>query len=239
MSDFWINIFLWAGMLIFNFSAIILLYRFFGKTGLFVWIPISAIIANIQVLKLIPLFGMEATLGNIVYAGSFLVTDILNEIYGKKEAGKAVFFGFISIIVLTVLMQFSLYFVPLGDDNSLAMNEAFKTLFKFGPQITGASILAFLISQNFDVWFYNFIRKKLPSDKLLWFRNNGSTMISQLIDSAVFSFIAFAGILPIDIILKIFISTYLLKFIVAFVDTPFMYLAKRISKKVHSPQDVL
>lgn len=68
----------------FNFGAIILAYRFWGKIGLFIWIPIASIVANIQVTKTIDLFGLTATLGNIVYAGSFLVTDILNENHGKR-----------------------------------------------------------------------------------------------------------------------------------------------------------
>ena len=80
----------WLLMLLANFGLIMLSYRFFGKSGLLIWIPIAAIIANIQVIQSIELFGLAATLGNIVYATSFLVTDILSEKYGRKEANRAV-----------------------------------------------------------------------------------------------------------------------------------------------------
>ena len=83
------NELLWFLLLVLDFAAIMLAYRFWGKLGLYIWIPISIILANIQVTKNVSIFGIEATLGNIVYATSFLVTDILSEIYGKKESSKA------------------------------------------------------------------------------------------------------------------------------------------------------
>ena len=70
-------------MLLLNFVAIMVAFKFWGKMGLFIWIPISVIVANIQVTKTVQLFGLEATLGNIVYATSFLATDILSECFGK------------------------------------------------------------------------------------------------------------------------------------------------------------
>ena len=73
------NELLWLLMLVVNFGAILVVYRLFGKIGLFIWVPIAAITANIQVLKTVEIFGLTATLGNIVYATSFLVTDILSE----------------------------------------------------------------------------------------------------------------------------------------------------------------
>ena len=85
---------LWLVEILVNFLLIILAYRLFGKWGLIMWIPVSTIIANIQVVQTIELFGFSATLGNVVYATSFLITDILSENYGKKEAKKAVWIGF-------------------------------------------------------------------------------------------------------------------------------------------------
>ena len=90
------NEILWLAMLLLNFAAILVIYRFFGRVGLYAWVPISVIVANIQVIKTIELFGISASLGNIVYATSFLATDILSENYGKKDAGKAVGIGFLS-----------------------------------------------------------------------------------------------------------------------------------------------
>lgn len=229
------NELLWFAMMLANFLFILLFYRLFGKTGLFIWIPIAAIVANIQVLKLVDLFGINATLGNIVYASSFLVTDILSENYGKKTATKAVFVGFLSLIASMVLFQAALWFTPSADDWA---QESLKNLFGFMPRIVLASILAFGLSQLHDVWAYNFWKKKWPAERFIWIRNNASTMVSQLIDSIVFTVVAFWGQLPMNVLIQIFISTYVLKWIVAAMDTPFIYLAVRMDKLGKIPEDI-
>ncbi len=223
------NELLWFIMLVVNFAAILLFFRLFGKIGLYVWIPISTIIANIQVTKLVMIFGISATLGNIVYASSFLVTDILSELYGEKDAKKAVALGFASLIVSVILMQLAILFVPTADDFA---NESIKTIFGLMPRIMLGSLCAFGLSQLHDVWAYQFWRKKFPSRKFIWIRNNASTMVSQLIDSIVFTAIAFAGVFEFKILLEIFLSTYIFKFIVSVADTPCIYLAVKMSSKI-------
>ncbi|GAI81265.1 unnamed protein product [marine sediment metagenome] len=105
------NEFLWLGLVIFTFLGILLSYRLFGKTGLFVWTGVAMIVCNIQVLKTLVLFGMVSTLGNALYGTTFLVTDILNEIYGKKEAKRAVWIGFYMTIATMIIMQICLRFI--------------------------------------------------------------------------------------------------------------------------------
>ena len=214
---------LWFLMLAVNFAAILLLYRFAGKTGLYVWIPISTIVANIQVLKTVELFGLTATLGNIVYASSFLVTDILSENYGKKEATRAVAIGFFSLIAMTLLMNLALYFEPAESDFA---QESLKTIFAIMPRIAIASLTAYVISQLHDVHAFEFWKKRRPEGRHLWLRNNASTMVSQFIDTSVFCFIAFIGVFPWDVFWQIFWTTYVLKWIVAAADTPCVYWAK-------------
>ena len=219
-------------MLLANFFLIILAYKLFGKWGLIMWIPISVIVANIQVIQTISLFGLVATLGNIVYASSFLVTDILSENYGKKEAQKAVWIGFFSLISMTILMNLALFFQPLeGDEFAALTHDAATTIFKLMPRIAVASLAAYLLSQRHDVWAYHFWRKRFPKDNQIWLRNNLSTMISQLIDSAVFVLIAFYGVFEPALLFEIFITTYFLKWIVAASDTPFVYWSKKIFRK--------
>jgi len=226
------NELLWLAMLLANFFLIILAYKLFGKWGLIMWIPISVIVANIQVIQTIELFGMVSTLGNIVYASSFLVTDILSENYGKKEAQKAVWIGFFSLISMTLLMNLALVFKPLaGDEFAAVTHEATSTIFKLMPRITVASLAAYLLAQRHDVWAYHFWRKRFSKDNQIWLRNNLSTMVSQLIDSSVFVIIAFYGVFETAVLLEIFITTYFLKWIVAASDTPFVYWGKRIFKK--------
>ena len=225
----------WFAMLMVNFLSILLFYRILGKTGLYVWIPIAAIVANIQVLKLVELFGVSATLGNIVYASSFLVTDILSENYGKRSATKAVLIGFMALIVSTLLFQMALWFGPTGDDWA---QEHLSAIFGFLPRIAFASLLAFGVSQLHDVWAYNFWKKKWPSMKLIWLRNNLSTMVSQALDSIVFTLVAFAGVFPVDVLIEILLTTYLLKWVVAALDTPFIYWAVNLKKNGKIPEEI-
>jgi uncharacterized integral membrane protein (TIGR00697 family) len=218
------NELLWLIMLAVNFGAILLVYRFFGRIGLFIWIPIAAIVANIQVLKTVELFGITATLGNIVYATSFLVTDILSENYGRREARRAVVFGFVGLAALVALMNLALLFRPHESDFA---QPHLVALFTILPRVTAASLVAYVVSQFHDVWAYHFWRRKFPGARSIWIRNNLSTLASQAIDTVIFTAGAFVGVFPFEVVLEIALSTYLLKLIVALADTPLVYIARR------------
>jgi uncharacterized integral membrane protein (TIGR00697 family) len=224
---------LWFFLLFANFFAILIAYRFFGKTGLYIWIPISTILSNIQVLKMIDLFTIGVTLGNITYASSFLVTDILSENYDKRSAQKSVYIGFFSLSATVIIMNLALMFKPNEFD---FIQESLNSIFSLLPRIALASLIAYAISQLHDVWSYHLLKTRLPAMKYLWLRNNASTMVSQLLDSVIFTFIAFWGLLPRNEFFEILITTYLLKLVVAALDTPFLYLAKRmfIHKKINA-----
>ncbi|MFZ3579348.1 queuosine precursor transporter [Virgibacillus sp. DJP39] len=221
------NELIWILFAIVNFSLLLVFYRLFGKMGLFVWIGMATVVANIQVLKTVELFGLTATLGNIIYGTAYLATDILNEKYSKDDAKKAVWLGFSTLIAMTVMMQIALVFEPGQSDFA---QGSLETLFGLIPQIALGSMAAYIVSQYFDVWIYDKVRKLFPSTKYLWLRNNSSTMLSQLLDTIVFCGIAFYGQYPFDIWLEIFFTTYVIKFIVALIDTPFMYAAKFMHK---------
>ena len=222
-----INEILWVSLLILSFLMIIVSYRLFGKTGLFIWTAMAVILANIQVMKTVQIFGLVTAMGNVIYSSLFLVTDIINENHSKKEAQKAVWIGFFVLITTTIVMQISVQFIP---DKSDFLSEHITAIFSFLPRIAFASLTAYLISQSHDVWFFMKLKKK-HKRKYLWFRNNLSTMVSQLIDNTVFSLIAFVGVFSWDIIAQIFITSYILKVIIAACDTPFIYLARKIKNK--------
>lgn len=208
-----------------NFTLFLLVYKFFGRLGIFVWITLATILANIQVTKLIFLFGLEANLGNIMYGTIFLGTDVLNEIYGKKQAKKAVFIGFSVMIITVIIMTIAINFNPHPEDWA---QDSLLTIFGFMPRILLASLSAFIISQFIDVYAFDKIKRKLPENKFLWIRNNVSTIISQAIDTSIFVPIAFYGVVSNEILLGLMLSTYAIKVIVALLDTPFIYLAKKI-----------
>lgn len=226
------NEILWVLMLIVNFSLITFSYRVWGKTGLYVWVAIATIIANIQVIKTVSIFGMVATLGNIVYATSFLATDILSENHGKREATQAVYIGFFALISTTVVMQLALGFIP---DKSDFAQYPLSVIFGILPRVAVASLAAYWCSQLHDVWAYEFWKKRFPSKKHIWIRNNASTMVSQFIDTTVFTAIAFTGVFSTNVWWQIFWSTYALKWIVAVCDTPFIYLARYLKDRGNVP----
>lgn len=216
------NELLWAIMLLVNFVTISAVYRVSGKTGLFVWVAIAGIVANLQVSKTVEIFGLTATLGNIVYAGSFLATDILNEDHGPATARSAVWTGFFAVVTLTAFMTLALLFEPAPSDT---MQEHLRVVFGVLPRITGASLVAYVISQQHDVWAYQFWRRHVPGP--LWIRNNLSTIVSQLLDSVIFTVAAFLGVFPLRVLGEIVLTTYLFKAVVAILDTPFLYLSVR------------
>jgi len=219
-----INELLWIGTLILSLFMVVLSYKLFGKTGLYIWTAMAVILANIQVMKTVQVFGLVTALGNVVYASLFLVTDILNENHTKKDAQKAVWIGFFILISTTILMQLTIQFIPY---ESKELSDSLTNVFSVLPRIAFASLVAYIISQSHDVWFFAKLKKK-HKKKLLWLRNNLSTICSQLLDNVIFTLIAFFGVFPWDIILQIFLTSMIMKVIVATCDTPFLYLARKI-----------
>lgn len=210
-------------------GSVLLLYKLFGKNGLFAFAIFGTILGNIAVCKCVDIFGLSTTAGNVLYASTFLVTDILSEKYGKKDAKKAVQYSF-SIMLLWLLgTQLILQFTPNANDY---INDSLKVVFGLVPRITIASLIGFICSQNIDVFLYHFIWKKTGDNKSkLWLRNNGSTLISQAIDTVIFTFLAFWGTYPTNVFFSILITTYLFKALVAIIDTPFIYIARKINPR--------
>jgi uncharacterized integral membrane protein (TIGR00697 family) len=226
------NELLWFLMLLLDFGALLLLYRFLGKTGVFVWIPIATILANIQVLKIVQLFGFTATLGNIAYASLFLATDILSENHGRKDANLAVLVGFLSMLLTILIMSLAVSFQP---DSSDFAHSSLKVIFGFLPRVLIASLCAYLISQFYDVASYHFLKRVKPGTKWLWLRNNLSTLVAQLLDTVIFTTIAFYAVFEWPVFVSIVGTTYVLKALTALLDTPGIYLAKHWFQKNKIP----
>ena len=222
------NIYLWFGFLLIDLSMAILMYRLWGKEGLYATIVASILFANIFVLKTVEIFTLVTTLGNILYASIFFATDVLSEIYGKKAARKAIWIGFFSMIMVTIWGQLSIRFIPHASDFA---QGALMTIFGLMPRIATGSLIAYLLSQHFGVTAFHWLKEK-TNGKYLWLRNCASTMMSQAIDTIVFATIGLLGLFPFEIWLQILLTTYLMKFIVAVFDTPFIYWVKSFRKEV-------
>ncbi|MBD3166479.1 queuosine precursor transporter [bacterium] len=210
---------LWSVVVI---GAVLAAFRF-GKPALYGLLAMYIVLANTFVAKQITLFGLAATGGNALYGAVFLITDLISEYWGKRQAARAVLFGFLASVGFLLASRAFLLFVPSGDD---FVHPAMATLFSLTPRIVFASLAAYALSQSFDVWFFHYWKVRTEGKKL-WLRNNLSTAAAQAIDSVVFSTVAFFGIFPTGVVLQIALTTYLLKLIVAALDTPFIYLSRR------------
>lgn len=211
-----------------TFLLLVTMYRLFGKHGLIAWVSIGTIIANIQVIKTVDIFTISATLGNVMFASIYLATDILNDIYGRKVAKRAVWIGFSSTLVMIIVMQLSLHFTPSPIDSS---QQALESIFNLVPRIALGSVIAYIIGQHLDVLLFTLIKKLFSSDKTFIIRAYGSTIISNIIDTALFVSIAFIGSMPNVAVFEIFITTYLLKVISTIFNVPFGYWAKSMYRK--------
>ena len=131
--QFGVNELLWLGYLILNFSAVALAYRFWGKGGLLSVVPLSIVLANIQVGKMMTLFGFDGiTMGNIAYGGIYLASDILTENEGKHYSRKVVSLGFAAMLFTTFIMQIVLKVKVSPDDT---MQGALSAVFGFMPRL--------------------------------------------------------------------------------------------------------
>lgn len=215
------------------YGGVVAFYRFFGKNGLLAFNVVATILANIEVLLLVRAFGVEMTLGNVLFASTFLITDVLSENHSRKDANRAVVISTLCSLVFVILSQMWLLYTPSESDWA---SGAFHTIFRSTPRIVFASLVVYLVSQLTDVWLYHkwwdWCRKHFDDErKGLWIRNNGSTMISQLLNTFLYTVLAFYGTYGTGTLVSIFVSTYTIYFITSLLDTPFVYWCRRIHDK--------
>lgn len=215
------NTIIYLVWILIDLSLLLAAFTLWGRTGIIAVISATIILMNIFVLKGIRLLGLDATGGNVLYASIFLGTDIITEYYGAREARKAVFIGFFLSLLFLIASRFIILFTPAPWDR---FHETMDTLFSPVWRIVIASITAYILSQNLDVITFTWLKGKFPN--LLWLRNNASTWSSQIVDTALFCTIAFAGLYQMRIVAGLMLSTYLLKIVVAALDTPFIYVTK-------------
>ena len=205
------------------FSLLVLIEKLFKKEGLFAWLSIATILANITVCKMIGIFNITTSLGNVLFASTFLATDIMSEKYTKEDAKKGVYLSVFSGITFIIITQLALLFVPSSDD---VVNESMKTLFSVSIRTTSASMLMFFISNMLDIHIYNKLKEKFTNK--LWLRNNVSTILCNCLENYFFNTLAFIGIFPMSVIMSIATTTTIIEILIALCDTPFLYLSKKL-----------
>ena len=224
---------LWLTTLVADLGFTLILYRLFGKAGLQVAIAASILLANLQGPKLTIIFGFQTSLGVIFYSSIFFATDVLSENYGKDAAAKAVWMGFSVSIIVVVMMSLALLYQPSDRpgtaEYSQNIHSAFTAIVDFTPRFVIGSLIAYIVSQRFDVYAFHRI-KAITGDRLLWLRNNLSTMSSQLLDTLVYSLVVWWGVVDLQTALALGAVKYGFKVGIAMIDTAFVYWARRLHR---------
>ncbi len=199
-----------------------------GKLILLTELFVTALIAaNIIAAKLFVLGSVVLTVGIITYPITFLLTDTISEVWGKKRATQVVWMGFLANIFMLGVLYIARILPPAP---FWPHQEAFDLILGAVPRIVIASLVAYIVSQTHDVWSFHFWRHK-TGGKHLWLRNNVSTMTSQLIDSVIFVTVAFYGSMPNDALVTMIITQYMVKLVIAVLDTPFCYMLVSWAKR--------
>jgi hypothetical protein len=188
----------------------------------------AIVVSNVIASKLVQIGPLVVPGGFFLYAVTFLATDIVSEVWGKREAGKLVILGFIAAVFSALAIKLTQWLPVAGF--AAATGEAYDVILGANIRIVGASMVAYLASQFWDINVFHRVGK-LTGGKHKWLRNNLSTMSSQAIDTVLFVSIAFAGVVPH--LWTIIVSQYVVKLIVAAIDTPIFYL---LTRRVSNPE---
>ncbi len=219
---------LWVLTVAADLSITLLIYRLFGKMGLYTVVILNVMLSNLQGPKLTVILGMETSLGVILYSGIYFATDLLSEKYGRKEGQRAVLLGFVASLIMILFIYLSLLFLPSQVPNHAEfannIHQAMKTLFGFTPLFVFGSLFAYLVSQSFDVWIFHYIKTE-TGGKHLWLRNNVSTLSSQIVDTILYAVVVWAPVVGLIDALYLASAKYIFKVIIALIDTIFIYWA--------------
>ncbi len=196
----------------------------------------SLVVCNLIARKFIWLdWGMGPVLlsvGALPYPITFLVTDLLSEVHGRKKANMVVWAGLVALVfVLGVLWLGSIF--PAAPDSPLD-TATYEAAFQGAWKVVAASLVAYLCAQLVDIRLFHFW-KRLTRGRHLWLRNNASTVVSQFLDSALVVGVLFAGEKPFDWMIPTILGLWGFKALVALADTPLLYLGTWAHRKWAGP----
>lgn len=209
------------------FTALLVCYKLFGEVGAIVWVAMATILANVITAKNADIFGMGTAIGTVMFASTFLATDILTECHSVKAAKTAVYVGLFADVVLILSTQIALLYKPSAFDYA---HDAMETLFALNLRISLASMVMYFVANLADIKLFDKLKQK-SNGKRLWLRNNVATIVCNCAENFGFIFLAFVGIYDGATILTIAISTSIVEAVVAVCDTLFLYAARRIAQK--------
>lgn len=185
------------------------------------------LISNIASTKILLLGPFTFDGGTILFPLTYIFGDILTEVYGFKKAKKVIWIGFFCAILMSVVLAIVQFLPPAGGWNN---QLAFEAILGIAPRIVLASLVAYLAGSFSNAFILAKI-KLITKGKYLWIRTIGSTIIGELIDTALFCTIAFLGVLPIELLLAVIVSNYIFKVGVEILFTPITYKITNFLKK--------
>lgn len=206
-----------------TFGSVVLANRLFGKYGLLAWVPVASILANIMTAKSVDMFGLSSTMGTVLFASTFLATDILTENYGFKFARKAVFMGMFGTLFYITSSQIAIRYIPSAFDYA---HDSMVTIFSLSLRISISSIIMYFIANMADVYLYDKLRSRMDA-KYMWLRNNVSTILCNCLENFFFMLMAFLGVFDFTTVIIMALSTSVIEIIAGICDTPFLYLATK------------
>lgn len=195
-----------------------------GKGALISFIALQAVMANLFVLKQISLFGAEVTCGDLYAVGAMLALNFVREYHGPKEAQQAIWISFGSALLFTAMSRIHLFYLPSSGDWA---HSSFVSLLSPMPRLMGASLISYLISQQVDLRLFGWIKGSFPRLPLI-VRAGSSLILSQLLDTLLFSFMGLWGM--VFSIGSILIVSYLIKLIAIAALVPVTVISRKVVK---------
>ena len=181
---------------------------------------VSLIVSNIIAAKVVCIGWIEIPAAVIAYPITFLCTDVISEIWGREEARRTVHLGFVVQIFSLILIYIAIYLPPA--EYMLEFQSSFAETLGTSARFVLASLVAYGVAQTLDVHLFHWLRGRFEPK---WMRNNGSTMVSQLVDTVIFITIGFWGVVPN--LGWMMVSQYVVKWVFALADTPVFYYLTR------------
>lgn len=199
---------------------------YLGRFFVFTLMITISLYLGITEAKVIEVFGWPTTIGTALFGVLMLSTDMLSERYGKRAAFEVTFYSIFAVLCFQLFLKFTLLAAPTADMQF--MSDAMDTVYTMSFRMVFAGIFVFMVSQTLDILLFYRIRK-MTGEKWLWARNKGSTVVSQAVDTYLFTFLAFYGV--VDFWVEMATINYCFKMVVAFSDTFFIYASKYITPR--------
>jgi len=237
---------LWIAMImgIMAGGSLMLLFRYGGKSGLYVYLAVAIQASNLQVLKqtFVSFWAYPIPAGSVVFASVFLCNDLLQEFYGKQAAVRGIWLGFASQLLFTVFVGLGVMYPPYPDGTD-PMHQAMVLLFTPAWRLFVASVVAYLVCQYFNTGLY-FVLRRMLKGRYLGARNWITACSSNILDQVFFSFLAWKILAPVPVDGQTLLWTYMMgpfwvRLAVSQTHFLWMYLAKWLYLRMKRPCSTL